>query len=77
MGPVQSKFGGLACRYGTVVSSAVGLPLAGFAGVFLAEFAPRQRSTAIGMRIEGMARGGQIVAGLFVWSRDVTPGTRR
>lgn len=67
MGPVQSKFGALACRYGTVVSSAIGLLLAGFAGVFLAEFAPRQLSTAIGMLTEGMARGGQVIAGLFVW----------
>lgn len=67
--PVTSKFGALPFIYGTVVSSAIALLLAGFtgvlAGVFLAEFAPRRLSTGLGLLIELLAAVPSVVYGLW------------
>lgn len=67
--PVTSKFGALPFIYGTVVSSAIALLLAGFAGVmagvFLAEFAPRRLSTGLALLIELLAAVPSVVYGLW------------
>ena len=67
--PVTSQFGALPFIYGTVVSSAIALLLAGFtgilAGIFLAEFAPRRLSTALGFLIELLAAVPSVVYGLW------------
>lgn len=67
--PVTSKFGALPFIYGTLVSSAIALMLAGFtgvlAGVFLAEFAPRRLSSSLAMLIELLAAVPSVVYGLW------------
>lgn len=67
--PVTGRFGALPFIYGTVVSSAIALLLAGFAGilagVFLAEFAPRRLSTVLGFVIELLAAVPSVVYGLW------------
>jgi phosphate transport system permease protein len=67
--PVTSKFGASPFIYGTLVSSAVALLLAGFAGVlagvFLAEFAPRRLSMGLAMLIELLAAVPSVVYGLW------------
>jgi phosphate transport system permease protein len=67
--PVTNKFGALPFVYGTVVSSAIAILLAGFAGVmsgaFLAEFCPPGLSQVLGMLIELLAAVPSVVYGLW------------
>ncbi len=67
--PVTSKFGALPFVYGTVVSSAIAILLAGFAGVmsgaFLSEFCPPRLSQPLGVLIELLAAVPSVVYGLW------------
>lgn len=67
--PVTSQFGALPFIYGTLVSSAVALLLAAFAGVlagiYLAEFAPRRLATGLALLIELLAAVPSVVYGLW------------
>ncbi len=67
--PVTSKFGALPFVYGTVVSSAIAILLAGFTGVmsgaFLAEFCPPRLSQVLGLLIELLAAVPSVVYGLW------------
>lgn len=67
--PVTNKFGALPFIYGTVVSSAIGILLAGFGGVmsgaFLAEFCPPRLSQPLGSLIELLAAVPSVVYGLW------------
>jgi phosphate transport system permease protein len=67
--PVTSEFGALPFVYGTLVSSAIAILLAGFAGVmsgaFLAEFCPPRLSQPLSMLIELLAAVPSVVYGLW------------
>lgn len=67
--PVTSQFGALPFIYGTVVSSAIAILLAGIAGVlagaFLAEFSPPRLAGPLGLMIELLAAVPSVVYGLW------------
>ncbi|MFZ0032890.1 MAG: phosphate ABC transporter permease subunit PstC [Candidatus Cybelea sp.] len=67
--PVASKFGALPMIYGTVVTSFIGIALAGFVGimaaVFLADFAPRWLAAPLSFLIELLAAVPSVVYGLW------------
>jgi phosphate transport system permease protein len=67
--PVASQFGALPFLYGTVVSSAIALALAGPAGVvvaiYLAEMAPSWISRPLGTLVELLAAVPSVVYGLW------------
>lgn len=67
--PVTNKFGALPFVYGTVVSSAIAIVLAGSAGVmggaFLAEFCPARLSQPLSFLIELLAAVPSVVYGLW------------
>ncbi len=67
--PVTQQFGALPFLYGTVVSSGIALLLAVWvgvlAGVYLAEFAPRQLSFMLSLLIELLAAVPSVVYGLW------------
>ena len=67
--PVTEKFGALPMIYGTVVSSAIAIVLAGFVGVFaaayLVEFAPRVVARPLAFLIELLAAVPSVVFGLW------------
>lgn len=67
--PVTSQFGALPFIYGTVVSSAIAILLAGIigilAGAFLAEFCPRVLAAPLSFMIELLAAVPSVVYGLW------------
>jgi phosphate transport system permease protein len=67
--PVTGQFGALPFIYGTVVSSAIAILLAGIAGVlagaFLAEFSPPRVATPLSFMIELLAAVPSVVYGLW------------
>jgi phosphate transport system permease protein len=67
--PVTNHFGALTFIYGTVVSSAIAITLAGFAGVFagafLAEFCPTWLVQPLSFMIELLAAVPSVVYGLW------------
>lgn len=67
--PVTQQFGALPLIYGTVVSSAIAIVLAGVVGIlaaaYLAEFAPRWFARPLGFVIELLAAVPSVVFGLW------------
>jgi phosphate transport system permease protein len=67
--PVTNQFGALPFIYGTAVSSAIAIVLAGIAGVlagaFLAEFSPPRLATPLSFMIELLAAVPSVVYGLW------------
>jgi phosphate transport system permease protein len=67
--PVTSQFGALPLIYGTVVSSGIGILLAGFVGIFaaayLADFAPKALAAVLIFMIELLAAVPSVVFGLW------------
>jgi phosphate transport system permease protein len=67
--PVTQQFGALPLIYGTVVSSAIAIVLAGIVGIlaaaYLAEFAPRWLARPLGFVIELLAAVPSVVFGLW------------
>lgn len=86
--PVTEKFGALPLIFGTVVSSAIALLLAGVVGVlaaaYLADFAPRQLARPLAFLIELLAAVPSVVFGLWglfvlapVMRDAIDPGLRK